>query len=129
MKVNLYVHIKNIYFRFDYLYSIQFNDVVDFSENLANNGKCVIVAALDGTFQRKPFGSVLSLIPLAEQVTKLSAVCVICQNDAAFSLRTTEETQVEVIGGADKYIAVCRRCYHDHSNKHKQIYNVIYYYL
>ena len=33
-----------------------FPDIVDFSEELANKGKVVIVAALDGTFQRKPFG-------------------------------------------------------------------------
>lgn len=76
-------------------------------------GKIVIVAALDGTFQRKPFGKVLNLIPLSETVTKLSAVCVLCQDDAAFSVRLSNETAVEVIGGADKYIAVCRTCYHE----------------
>mgnify|MGYP001055552487 CR=1 FL=1 len=79
----------------------------------ANSGKIVIVAALDGTFQRKPFGKVLNLVPLAETVTKLSAVCVMCQDDAAFSVRLSNETAVEVIGGADKYIAVCRTCYHE----------------
>lgn len=78
---------------------------------MANQGKIVIVAALDGTFQRKPFGSVLNLVPLAETVTKLTAVCMMCQADAAFSLRLGSETQVELIGGADKYIAVCRRCF------------------
>lgn len=76
-------------------------------------GKIVVVAALDGTFQRKPFGSILNLVPIAENVTKLSAVCVNCQDDAAFSLRVSDETAVEVIGGADKYVAVCRRCYNN----------------
>jgi thymidine kinase len=33
-----------------------FPDVVEVSEELANAGKVVIIAALDGTFQRKPFG-------------------------------------------------------------------------
>lgn len=83
---------------------------------MANRGKKVVVAALDGTFQRKPFGSVLLLVPLAENVTKLSAVCVLCQKNASFSMRISEETQVEVIGGADKYIAVCRGCYHSHQH-------------
>lgn len=31
----------------------QFPDIVEFSETMANAGKTVIVAALDGTFQRK----------------------------------------------------------------------------
>jgi len=88
-----------------------FPDIVPFCEKLANIGKTVIVAALDGTFQRKPFGSVLELVPLAEQVTKLSAVCTSCFKDAAFSKRIGSEMEVEVIGGADKYVAVCRQCY------------------
>lgn len=33
--------------------AFQFPDVVEFSETMANAGKTVIVAALDGTFQRK----------------------------------------------------------------------------
>lgn len=91
----------------------QFNDIDTFCEKAANLGKIVIIAALDGTFQRKPFGKVLNLVPCSESVTKLSAVCVLCQDDAAFSVRLSNETAVEVIGGADKYIAVCRTCYHE----------------
>ena len=48
---------------------------------IANNifrGKIVLVAALDGTFQRLPFPEMLALVPLAEAVTKLQAVCMIC---------------------------------------------------
>jgi hypothetical protein len=88
-----------------------FPDIVPFCEKMANIGKTVIVAALDGTFQRKPFGSVLDLIPLAESVTKLSAVCMLCYNDASFTERLGDELAVEVIGGSDKYLAVCRQCY------------------
>lgn len=58
------------------------------------------------------FVEVCKLIPKAEHVTKLLAVCASCGADAAFSRRTTEETAVEVIGGADKYLPLCRRCYH-----------------
>jgi len=88
-----------------------FPDIVSFSEAMANQGKVVIVAALDGTFQRKPFGSILDLVPIAEEVTKLNAVCMSCQGEAAFSKRLGSEQQVELIGGADKYIAVCRACF------------------
>lgn len=88
-----------------------FPDVVDFCEILANNGKIVIVAALDGTFQRKAFGNILNLVPLAENVVKLNAVCMECYRDASYTKRRGAEKEVEVIGGADKYQAVCRTCY------------------
>uniref|UniRef100_A0A3B4ATZ3 Thymidine kinase n=1 Tax=Periophthalmus magnuspinnatus TaxID=409849 RepID=A0A3B4ATZ3_9GOBI len=88
-----------------------FPDTVPFAEEMANLGKIVIVAALDGTFQRKAFGNILSLVPLAESVVKLHAVCMQCYKEAAYTKRTGAETEIEVIGGADKYQAVCRKCY------------------
>ena len=41
-----------------------FADLVGWCESMANKGKIVLVAALDGTFQRKPFYYILSLVPL-----------------------------------------------------------------
>lgn len=95
-----------------------FPDIVEFCEEMANEGKLVIVAALDGTFQRKPFGPILNLVPMAESVVKLKAVCMICFKDAAFTKRLGSETEVEVIGGTDKYMAVCRTCYNLPSKPH-----------
>uniref|UniRef100_A0A8C7WVG4 Thymidine kinase n=1 Tax=Oryzias sinensis TaxID=183150 RepID=A0A8C7WVG4_9TELE len=110
-----------------------FPDTVEFSEEMANLGKTVIVAALDATFQRKPFGNILSLVPLAESVVKLHAVCMQCYREAAYTKRIGVEKevflplqlrcvkwcllQVEVIGGADKYQAVCRTCYGGQEDK------------
>uniref|UniRef100_A0A8B9JHR4 Thymidine kinase n=1 Tax=Astyanax mexicanus TaxID=7994 RepID=A0A8B9JHR4_ASTMX len=91
--------------------SLQFPDTVEFCEEMANRGKTIIVAALDGTFQRKPFGSILNLVPLAESVVKLNAVCMECFKEASYTKRLGAEKEVEVIGGADKYHAVCRACY------------------
>uniref|UniRef100_A0A8C0BV75 Thymidine kinase n=1 Tax=Buteo japonicus TaxID=224669 RepID=A0A8C0BV75_9AVES len=111
-----------------------FPDVVEFCEMMANAGKTIIVAALDGTFQRKAFGSILNLVPLAESVVKLNAVCMECYQEASYTKRLGAERevkagsreggelssaeslsqfscQVEVIGGADKYHSVCRACY------------------
>uniref|UniRef100_A0A2K6CUY9 Thymidine kinase n=1 Tax=Macaca nemestrina TaxID=9545 RepID=A0A2K6CUY9_MACNE len=88
-----------------------FPDIVEFCETMANAGKTVIVAALDGTFQRKPFGTILNLVPLAESVVKLTAVCMECFREAAYTKRLGTEKEVEVIGGADKYHSVCRLCY------------------
>ncbi|KAK0144046.1 Thymidine kinase, cytosolic [Merluccius polli] len=88
-----------------------FPDTVEFCELMANLGKTVIVAALDGTFQRKPFGNILNLVPLAESVVKLNAVCMQCYKEAAYTKRLGAEQKVEVIGGADMYQSACRKCY------------------
>ena len=45
--------------------------------------------------------------------------------EAAFSKRITEESGVEVIGGADKYMAVCRRCYFSPNNVNKYKYTTV----
>ncbi|KAG8446436.1 hypothetical protein GDO86_014043 [Hymenochirus boettgeri] len=88
-----------------------FPDTVEFCEEMANHGKTVIVAALDGTFQRKAFGNILNLVPLAESVVKLNSVCMECFREAAYTKRLGSEKEVEVIGGAEKYHSVCRMCY------------------
>ncbi|KAJ8037266.1 Thymidine kinase, cytosolic [Holothuria leucospilota] len=88
-----------------------FPDCVEFAERLADMGRIVIVAALDGTFQREGFGNILNLVPLAENVIKLNAVCMTCFGEASYTKRLGHETALEVIGGADKYMAACRSCY------------------
>ncbi|QCO69502.1 recombinant pox virus thymidine kinase [Myxoma virus] len=88
-----------------------FPNIATFCENMANEGKIIIVAALDGTFQRKPFENILKLIPLSEKVTKLNAVCMDCYTDASYSKRLGTESVIEVIGGKDKYKSVCRKCF------------------
>lgn len=89
-----------------------FEDIVPFCEEMANKGKVVIVAALDGTWQRRPFGSILGLVPLAQDVVKLKAVCMVCHKDAAFTHRKHPDNRTIAIGGADDYMAVCWTCYH-----------------
>lgn len=54
---------------------------------------------------------VVQLLPKTEQVVKLSAVCRLCGDDANFSLRKVQNTEVQLIGGDDMYMAVCRSCY------------------
>ncbi|XP_050236380.1 thymidine kinase a-like isoform X2 [Mercurialis annua] len=89
-----------------------FGDLYDFCREAADDdGKTVIVAGLDGDYLRKRFGSVLDIIPLADSVTKLTARCEFCGKRAFFTLRKTEETKIEVIGGADVYMPVCRQHY------------------
>ncbi|KAK1269335.1 Thymidine kinase [Acorus gramineus] len=89
-----------------------FKDLYEFCCNAADqDGKTVIVAGLDGDYLRRSFGSVLDIIPLADSVTKLTARCELCGKRAAFTLRKTNETQTELIGGSDVYMPVCRKHY------------------
>jgi thymidine kinase len=71
-----------------------FPDIVEFSEKMANLGKTVMVAALDGTFQRKGFASVLELVPLAEHVVKLTAVCMNCFGEGSYTKRISADKEV-----------------------------------
>ncbi|XP_010045991.2 thymidine kinase [Eucalyptus grandis] len=89
-----------------------FEDLYDFCSTIADrDGKIVIVAGLDGDYLRRSFGSVLDVIPLADTVTKLTARCELCGGKAFFTLRKTQETRTELIGGADIYMPVCRQHY------------------
>lgn len=89
-----------------------FEDLYDFCREVADHdGKTLIVAGLDGDYLRRSFGSVVNIIPLADSVTKLTARCEICGERALFTLRKTEETRTELVGGADVYMPVCRQHY------------------
>ncbi|XP_027331581.1 thymidine kinase a-like [Abrus precatorius] len=89
-----------------------FEDLYEFCREAADHdGKTVIVAGLDGNYLRRSFGSVLDIIPLADSVTKLTARCEICGKHALFTLRKTQEIKIELIGGEDVYMPVCRQHY------------------
>ncbi|KAK2964246.1 putative Thymidine kinase [Blattamonas nauphoetae] len=88
-------------------------DLLQFCETQANAGRVVIVSALDGDFQRKRFNDVVDLIPMAESVEKLTAVCCVCGDTASFSKRIALSSKLQLIGGMEAYQAVCRRCYFD----------------
>jgi thymidine kinase len=88
-----------------------FPDLVAFAERLTDRGKIVIVAGLDGSFQRKPFGAILDLISQSESVQKLSAVCTVTGTEACFSKRTCDSQELELIGGADLYTALSRSAF------------------
>ncbi|PKI64218.1 hypothetical protein CRG98_015405 [Punica granatum] len=89
-----------------------FEDLYDFCCEAADrDGKTVIVAGLDGDYLRRSFGSVLDIIPVADTVMKLTARCELCSKKAFFTLRKTQETETELIGGSEVYMPVCRQHY------------------
>ncbi|EKX33348.1 hypothetical protein GUITHDRAFT_158919 [Guillardia theta CCMP2712] len=86
-------------------------DLVAFCEELAEMGKIIILSALDGDFRREPFGAVTSLVPKAESIIKLTAVCKLCHQEASFTRRTTADVALEAIGGEEMYMPTCRKCF------------------
>lgn len=88
-----------------------FTGLVDFCDSLANEGKIVIISALDGDYKRELFGEIPQLISKAEHILKLKAVCTECYQDASFTKRKIDNKEQLLIGGSESYIAVCRRCY------------------
>lgn len=85
-------------------------------------GKKVIVAGLDTDFRRNAFGQIRDLTLQTQNITKLSSYCDECVNRGEspkrtmFNHRTTTETETNVVGGSDKYMAVCRDCW-NHLNE------------
>ena len=77
-------------------------------------GKTIIVSGLDGDFKQQKFGCITDLIPLADEVTKLTALCQYCGESAPFTKRTVVSTEQELVGASESYIAVCRK--HLYSN-------------
>ena len=83
---------------------------------LAENGKRVIIAGLDQDYTGKPFEPMPQLLSIAEFITKTHAICVKCGATANYSQRTVEsEARVEV-GASDKYEARCRKCFVPHAD-------------
>lgn len=79
---------------------------------MVNKNKHVIVAGLNGDFQRQKFGEILDLIPFADDVTFTRAICKICAypgRAASFTKRLNSATETVSVGS--NYIAVCRMCY------------------
>jgi thymidine kinase len=89
-----------------------FEDLVEECLYWARRGKLVLVAALDGDYQRNPFPQIAALIPHCEKVKKLRAICMTCSAKAAFTKRIRDCGNVQkVAGGFELYSPVCRRCY------------------
>jgi len=91
---------------------VQFFDpgVVDVCMQLADAGIRVIAAGLDQDFMRRPFGPMPALLAVAEDVSKMHAVCVRCRGAAHYSQRVSGgNAQVEV--GDSSYEARCRSCF------------------
>ncbi|WP_106138728.1 thymidine kinase [Spirosoma oryzae] len=87
------------------------SDITTVCQTLANQGKRVVVAGLDMDFAGKPFGCMPQLMAIAEYVTKVHAICVVCGDIAQHSYRLVPSQERVLLGETDSYEARCRRCF------------------
>lgn len=91
---------------------LQFFENILVVDEWADMGKIIICEALNGDFRRKNFKNLQDLFPLCEEIIKIPAVCMRCYSDANFTKKISNlESDVIDIGGSEKYIPVCRKCY------------------
>jgi thymidine kinase len=93
---------------------VQFFDaaIIPFALELIAMGKRVLMAGLDTTFSNEPFGPVPNLMALADKVTKLSAVCMVCGASAIHTQRLGSSQELVIVGAVGMYEARCRAHFH-----------------
>src|SRR5699024_136918 len=104
-------------------YTIIASDEVQFFEEgivetvmeLADEGFRVILAGLDQDFRGEPFGPMPQLLAIAEHVTKLQAVCMVCGSPASRTQRLVNgkpagyDDPIVLVGASESYEARCRQ--------------------
>jgi thymidine kinase len=89
------------------------NEMPFVAEKLAARGIRVIIAGLDMDFMGRPFGPMPASLAMADYVTKLHAICMVCGDIANYSFRKTVSDATVLLGEKDVYEPRCRSCYYE----------------
>jgi thymidine kinase len=81
------------------------------ADQLADDGKRVIVAGLDTDYMGRPFPPMPDLLAIAESITKTLAICVRCGNPAKHTQRLVDSDELILVGATEAYEARCRACF------------------
>lgn len=93
------------------------HEILSIISKLIESKKRVIVAGLDLDFRAVPFGPMPILLAMADKITKLQAICTLCNGDALFTQRLVNsqparyDDPVILVGAQESYQARCRSCY------------------
>lgn len=85
--------------------------IVDVCNELANRGIRIICAGLDMDYKGVPFGPMPNLMAVADDVTKVHAICVRCGSLAYVSHRIVPGEKRVLLGETGEYEPLCRECY------------------
>lgn len=88
------------------------NGLVEVCNKLAEQGTRVIVAGLDMDYKGVPFGPMPLLCAIADEVSKVHAICVNCGSLAYISHRLVDNDKRVMLGEMTEYEPLCRACYH-----------------
>ena len=91
--------------------------IVEVVNQLANEGKRVIIAGLDMDFKGRPFGPMPFLMATAEYVTKVHAICIKTGNLAHYSHRKTKSDKLVELGEKEEYEPLSRTAYWEERKK------------
>lgn len=98
---------------------VQFLDdeIIQVIDELANRGIRVIVAGLDLDFKGEPFSNMPKILAMAEDITKLTAICVKCGAPATRTQRIVngkpakKSDPIVIVGASECYEPRCRHCH------------------
>lgn len=95
-----------------------FSNIYSVCVTLKNANKHIYCSSLVGTHSLKPFGDILSIIPICTDIKFLHAICTLCKSEnACFShltqrnLKNIKIGDKNLIGGQEKYEALCEPCF------------------
>jgi thymidine kinase len=92
--------------------------LVALANHLVHTGHRVVLAGLDTTFTGEPFAPIPDLMAIADDVTKLSAVCMQCGAPAVHTQRLGSSQSLVLVGAAGVYEARCRACFRPWVDEH-----------
>lgn len=103
-----------------------FPDLVSWVVHMENccPDKEFLVLGLSGDSERRPFGQMLEILPLADSIVHMNALCMRCRDGTpgVFSYRHASTDAQVHIGGANAYETLCRSCYrtlHQMTDRHE----------
>ena len=89
-------------------------EIVEVARELAARGVRVLIAGLDTDFRGEPFGPMPILMSIAEHVSKLHAICMVCGDEASRTQRLVNgkparyDDPIVIVGASELYEARCR---------------------
>ncbi len=94
------------------------NRLIDIVQDLADCGKRVIIAGLDMDYRGIPFEPMPYLLAIAEDITKMHAICMRCGAPANYTQRISTSRERVVVGAGETYEARCRHCFEAPEARH-----------
>ncbi len=91
-----------------------FPDLIEFVEKCESDKKSIVIAGLNGDYQRKPIGDILKIIPMCEDIVLLSAMDMVSKDGRAghFTKRIINNDSQILVGSTEYYMAVSRENHH-----------------